>query len=70
MTGQLWLAKDLVTDYHLPWQKPQTNLSPERVAQSLFSLLVEINSPAQPPKTRGKSPGWQKGRKRSKRNTF
>ena len=70
MTGQLWLAKDLVTDYHLPWQKPQTNLTPERVAQSLFSLLVEINSPAQPPKTRGKSPGWEKGRKRSKRNTY
>ncbi|MCE2673569.1 MAG: hypothetical protein LW635_08190 [Microcystis sp. 53598_E5] len=60
MTWQLWLAKDLVADYHLPWQKPQTLLTPERVAQSLFSLLIEIGSPAQPPKTRGKSPGWEK----------
>jgi len=60
MTWQLWLAKDLVADYHLPWQKPQTLLTPERVAQSLFSLLIEMGSPAQPPKTRGKSPGWEK----------
>ena len=53
MTWQLWLVKDLVADYHLPWQKPQTLLTPERVAQPLFSLLIEIGSPAQPPKTRG-----------------
>ncbi|MFM6373923.1 MAG: transposase, partial [Microcystis panniformis] len=54
----------------LPWQKPQTLLTPERVAQSLFSLLIEIGSPAQPPKTRGKSPGWEKGTTRSKRKTY
>ncbi|MFM2380987.1 MAG: hypothetical protein RLZZ143_3570 [Cyanobacteriota bacterium] len=70
MTWQLWLAKDLVADYHLPWQKQQTLLTPERVAQSLFSLLIEIGSPAQPPKTRGKSPGWEKGKTRSKRKTY
>jgi hypothetical protein len=64
MTWQLWLAKPLVEDHRLPWQKPQSNLTPERVAQSLFSLLPIIGTPAVVPKTRGKSPGWQKGQKR------
>jgi hypothetical protein len=70
MTWQLWLAKDIVQDHHLPWQKPQTNLSPERVAQSLFSLLMEIGSPTLAPKTRGKSNGWKMGQKRNKRKTY
>jgi hypothetical protein len=70
ITWQLWLAKPLVEDHHLPWQKPQTNLTPERVAQSLFSLLPEIGTPAIAPKTRGKSLGWQKGQKRKKRKTY
>jgi hypothetical protein len=54
MTWQLWLAKDLVQQHHLPWQSSQKNLTPGRVAQSLFSLLVEIGTPASSPKTRGK----------------
>jgi DDE superfamily endonuclease len=70
MTWQLWLAKDLVEDHHLPWQSPQKNLTPGRVAQSIFSLLVEIDTPATLPKPRGKSPGWKQGEKRSKRKTY
>jgi hypothetical protein len=57
MTWQLWLAKDLVTQYRLPWQSVTLNLSPGRVAQSMFSLLVEIGTPASAPKQRGKSSG-------------
>nr|WP_222427022.1 hypothetical protein [Hyella patelloides] len=34
--------------------RPQKNLTPGRVAQSLFSLLVEIGTPASSLKTRGK----------------
>jgi hypothetical protein len=70
MTWQLWLAKDLVEECHLPWQSSQKNLTPGRVAQSMFSLLVEIDTPANSPKTRGKSPGWKQGEKRSKRKTY
>ena len=70
MSWQLWLARDRVQQYHLPWQSPLTNLTPGRVAQSMFSLFVEIGSPTTSPKTRGKSPGWQKGRKRNKRKTY
>jgi hypothetical protein len=70
MTWQLWLAKDLVQDYHLPWQSKLENLTPGRTAQSVFKLLVEIGSPTTLPKTRGKSPGWKKGQKRNKRKTY
>lgn len=70
MSWQLWLAKDLVEDRYLPWQSSQKDLTPGRVAQSIFSLLVEIGTPASSPKTRGKSPGWKTGRKRSKKRTY
>ena len=70
MTWQLWLAKDLVQDHHLPWQSPQKLLTPGRIAQSLFSLLIEIGTPASFPKVRGKSPGWKTGRKRSQKKTY
>ena len=70
MTWQLWLAQDLVEECHLPWQSSQKNLTPGRVAQSMFSLLVEIDTPANFPKPRGKSPGWKQGEKRSKRKTY
>lgn len=66
MSWQLWLAKDLVVENRLPWQAATPNLTPGRVAQSIFSLLVEIGTPAQPPKPRGKSPGWTKGNTRTK----
>jgi hypothetical protein len=70
MTWQLWLAKDLVEEYHLPWQSPQQKLTPGRVAQSIFTLLVEIKTPTSLPKPRGKSPGWKQGEKRRKRKTY
>jgi hypothetical protein len=70
MTWQLWLARELVTDIHLPWQSPLKNLTPGRVAQSMFSLLVEMGSPTSVPKPRGKSPGWKTGQKRQSRQTY
>lgn len=70
LTWQLWLAKNLVKDKHLPWQKPQTLLTPGRVAQSMLGLIAEIGTPAISPKLRGKSCGWQKGRKRSQRTRY
>jgi hypothetical protein len=66
MSWQLWLAKDLVVENRLPWQSASMSLTPGRVAQSMFSVLVEIGTPAQSPKPRGKSPGWAKGNTRTK----
>lgn len=34
--------------------------------QSMLALLVEIGTPVQPPKPRGKSPGWTEGNTRTK----
>lgn len=70
LTWQLWLARDLVRDYHLPWQKPLTNLTPGRVAQSIFPLLVKIGTPAVAPKRRGKSPGWPTGLPRTPKTRY
>jgi hypothetical protein len=70
MSWQLWLAKDLVVENVLPWQSATTNLTPGRVAQSMLSVLVDIGTPAKMPKQRGKSPGWEKGRVRSKAPSY
>ena len=70
LTWELWLAKDLVSQYHLPWQKPIQNLTPGRVAQSISLLLPEIGTPAVAPKPRGKSPGWTEGNRRTKRTRY
>jgi hypothetical protein len=63
---QVFLARQLVSDQPLPWQKAQTILTPGRVLRRLGMIFVQIGSPAQPPQTRGKSPGWPKGRRRSR----
>lgn len=71
MTWQLWLARDVVVEQRLPWQSVSiTTLTPGRVAQSMFSLLVRIGTPARLPKTRGKSPGWTIGNKRTKKTRY
>jgi hypothetical protein len=72
MTWQLWLAREIIEDNPLPWQKPLpgSKLTPGRVAQSFLGLLVEIGTPAKPPKPRGKSSGWDSGKKRHKRTRY
>jgi hypothetical protein len=67
LTWQLWLAREVVADSPLPWQKPMTPLSPGRIANAFASLLVRIGSPAPDPKPCGKSPGWTPGRERKRR---
>ena len=61
----IFLARAIVTDNPLPWQKTQSQLTPQRVQQSLPPIFAWIGSPARPPKMRGKSPGWPKGRRRT-----
>jgi hypothetical protein len=66
----LYLSRDLVRERPQPWQKKQGRLTPERVKQSLGSLFCQIGTPAQPPKRRGKSPGWPPGRRRRPRARY
>ena len=67
MTWELWLARDIVTDNPLPWQKSQGNLTPGRVAQAMGGVFAVIGTPTRPPKPRGKSPGWEPGKPRQRR---
>jgi len=64
-TWVIFLARSIVADTPLPWQKPQQRLTPQRVQQSLQPIFALIGSPARPPKQRGKSPGWPKGKRRT-----
>jgi hypothetical protein len=63
---ELLLAQDVVKDNPLPWQPAQEQLTPERTLQSLGATFREIGTPAAPPQTRGKSPGWPTGRPRTR----
>lgn len=67
---QIFLARQGVKDQPRPWQKPLLELTPGRVQQGLGAVLARIGTPAQAPKPRGKSPGWEKGRGRTKRTRY
>jgi len=70
MSWELWLARDIVADNPLPWQKSIPKLTPGRVAQSFAGILAAIDTPARPPKQRGKSPGWPQGQSRQPRTRY
>src|SRR5215217_2569321 len=61
---QLRLARDVVADRRLPWERPrpQPRLSPYRVRRGFPRLLCALGSPASAPKPSGRSPGRPKGR--------
>lgn len=67
---QLFLARDLVQDRPLPWQKAQTTFTPGRVRRGMGAIFSQIGTPAQPPQRRGKSPGWPSGRSRTRPARF
>jgi DDE superfamily endonuclease len=69
---QLWLARPLVADQRLPWERPlpAARLTPGRVRQAFSGLLVTLGTPAQPPQRRGKSPGRRPGQLRGPRQRF
>src|SRR5207302_404980 len=60
---QLWLARPLVADRHLAWERPRApaHLSPGRVRRACAGLVLTLGSPARAPQTRGKSPGRRPG---------
>jgi len=66
----LYLSRPIVQDQPLPWQKPQIQLTPQRVQQSLPLIFAQFGTPARKPKTRGNSPGWSKGRRRTPKPRF
>jgi DDE superfamily endonuclease len=61
---QLRLARACVSDLRLPWERSYdpARLTPVRVHRAVSSLLVDLGTPAKPPKPCGRSPGRPKGR--------
>jgi hypothetical protein len=61
--AQLRLARGIVADARLPWERPQRprRLTPTRVLRSFATLLATVGTPAEPPKPCGRSPGRPKG---------
>lgn len=66
----LYLARPIVQDHPLPWQKSQSRLTPQRVQQGLPLIFAHFASPTRAPKVRGIPPGWQKGRRRAPKKRF
>jgi hypothetical protein len=60
---QLRLARTVVRDRRLPWQRPQPahRLTPYRVRRGFLQLRCLLGSPANPPKPYGRSPGRPRG---------
>lgn len=59
---ELWLARFLVADHRLPWERPAVGaLSPGRVRRGFGGLLLGLGTWARPPRPRGKSPGRRPG---------
>jgi hypothetical protein len=63
---QLRLARQIVADQRLPWERPrpQPQLSPVRVRRGFPRLLAALGSPAATPKPAGCSPGRPRGSRR------
>ena len=61
--AQLSLARRLVADRRLPWERPLPagSLTPTRVLRNFVSLLPVLGTPARAPKPRGRSPGRPRG---------
>jgi hypothetical protein len=66
----IYLARPIVADTPLPWQKLQPHLTPQRVQQSIRPIFALIGSPARSPKLRGIGSGWPKGRQRTPKLRF
>jgi hypothetical protein len=60
---QLRLARGLVADLRLPWEKPRDpdRLTPARVRRGFRALAATIGTPARPPKSTTAGPGRPKG---------
>lgn len=66
---QLRLARGLVDDIRLPWERPcdPTKLTPTRVRRGFRRVRATIGTPASPPKSDTPGPGRPKGTRRPPR---
>jgi len=69
---QVRLARDLVADVRLPWQRPlpPERRTPARVRRGFASLLTTLRSSVNVPQPWGRSPGRPKGQRVTERITW
>jgi hypothetical protein len=69
---QLRLARGLVDDLRLPWERPRDPalLTPARVRRGFHRLRTTIGTPASPPKSDTPGPGRPKGTRRPPRTRY
>jgi DDE superfamily endonuclease len=69
---QLRLARGLVDDMRLPWERPRapSQLTPSRVRRGFRQLRATIGTPAGPPKSDTPGPGRPKGTRRPPRTRY
>ena len=69
---QLRLARGLVADLRLPWERPRDPqlLTPARVRRGFRRLRTTIGTPASPPKSTKAGPGRPKGTRRPPRTRY
>lgn len=69
---QLRLARGLVADLRLPWERPRdpAKLTPSRVRRGFRRLRVTIGTPASPPKSTRPGPGRPKGTRKPPRTRY
>lgn len=69
---QLRLARSLVEDLRLPWERPRQpgQLTPSRVRRGFRRLRATIGTPANPPKTSAPGPGRSKDTRRPRRTRY
>jgi hypothetical protein len=60
---QLWLARAVVADRRLPWERPLavSRLTPGRVRRACPAVFLPLGTPVPPPQPRGKAPGRRLG---------
>ena len=69
---QLRLARGLVADLRLPWEKPlePMKLTPSRVRRGFRRLRATLGTPASPPKSRTPGPGRPKGTRKPPKTRY
>ena len=63
--NQLLLCQHRAQAVLRPWESRQRPATPQQVRRAMPRILQQLGTPALPPKPRGKSPGWPKGRVRT-----
>jgi hypothetical protein len=59
--NQLYLARPAAEEVRQPWESRRRELTPQQTRRAMPRILVELGTPARPPKRRGNSPGRKRG---------